>query len=153
MKSTEKEKGAANMRAEWKHKHACGDERPNNIQLQYEIDYETLGCHMRAVRKAIGCTQAQLADVLGLRTNYYGQYETGKRHINIPRFIQFVCTTQCSADELLLGCHKEYPSVLPTKPGCSEARKELDRLLDKCDDDLLTDLTAFAQIMLKYARR
>ncbi len=127
----------------------CNDKRPFNLQLQDEIDYVTLGRHMRDVRKALGYTQAQIAEILGLKPNYYGQYETGTRHINIPRFIQFVCKTKCSADALLVGCHKEYPSAAPEQAGCSEARRELNSILDKCDDALMTDLTVVAELMRK----
>ena len=69
----------------------CPEERPYNLQLQDEIDYVTLGHHLRNVRKAHPYTQAQISEILGLRPNYYGQYETGVRHINLPRFIQFIC--------------------------------------------------------------
>lgn len=63
----------------------CSEERPYNLQLQDEIDYVTLGHHLRDVRKAHPYTQAQISEILGLKPNYYGQYETGARHINLPR--------------------------------------------------------------------
>lgn len=121
----------------------------NNLQLQDEIDYVTIGRHMRDVRKNLHFTQAQLSERMGLKPNYYGQYETGIRHINIPRFIQFVFTTKCSADSLLIGCHKRYPSVTPEKLECSEVRKELNNILDKCDDDLLQDIIRIVEILRK----
>lgn len=68
----------------------CSEERPYNLQLKDEIDYATLGRHMREVRQAHSYTQAQISEILGLTPNYYGQYETGARHINLPRFIQFI---------------------------------------------------------------
>lgn len=123
------------------------EERPYNLQLQDEIDYVTLGHHLRDVRKAHQYTQAQISEILGLKPNYYGQYETGTRHINLPRFIQFICKTQCSADALLMGCHRDYPSAIPTQQEYSETRKEMNRLLDKCDDDLLKKLIAITEIL------
>lgn len=127
----------------------CIEERPYNLQLQDEIDYATLGRHMRDVRKAHSYTQAQISEILGLKPNYYGQYETGARHINLPRFIQFICKTQCSADALLTGCHQDYPSAMPMRQEYSETRKEINRLLDKCDDDLLKDLIVVAELLRK----
>ncbi len=126
------------------------DERPFNLQLQDEIDYATVGHHMRDVRKKLDYTQAQIAEILGLKPNYYGQYETGVRHINIPRFIQFVCKTQCSADALLVGCHKDYPSAVPEHTSYSEIRRELNSILDKCDDALLSDLIVITELMRKH---
>ena len=49
------------------------EERPYNLQLQDEIDYATLGRHMRDVRKAHSYTQAQISEILGLKPNYYGE--------------------------------------------------------------------------------
>ena len=137
------------MRKTTEHPASMSDERPFNLQLQDEIDYVTLGHHMRDVRKGLDYTQAQLAEILGLKPNYYGQYETGTRHISIPRFTQFVCKTQCSADALLLGCHKDYPSVVPAPESCSEVRQELNVLLDKGDDAFYADLIVIAKILLK----
>lgn len=127
----------------------CNEERPYNLQLQDEIDYVTLGHHLRDVRKAQPYTQAQISEILGLKPNYYGQYETGARHINLPRFIQFICKTQCSADFLLMGCHKDYPSSLPARQEYSETRKEINSILDKCDDELLKDLITVAELLRK----
>ena len=126
----------------------CKEERPYNLQLQDEIDYKTLGHHLRDIRKALQYTQAQIAELLGLMPNYYGQYETGARHINLTRFIQFICKTQCSADFLLRGCHKDYPSSLPAQQEYSQTRKELNSILDKFDDKLLNDMVFFAKYLL-----
>lgn len=126
------------------------EERSFNLQLQAEIDYVTLGRHMKDVRKAKKYTQAQISEILGLKPNYYGQYETGKRHINLPRFIQFICKTQCSADALLKGCHKDYPSAVPIRQEYSESRKKINSILDKCDDAFLEDLTIIVEMLRKW---
>lgn len=122
---------------------------PFNLQLQAEIDYKTFGRRLSAVRKKLGYTQAQFSEMMGLKPNYYGQYETGSRHINFPRFVQFICNTQCSADMLLLGCHKDYPSITPTKTEHSDKRMEINSILDKCDDTLLEDLIVVAELLRK----
>lgn len=137
------------MKDRYETENNCSEERPYNLQLQDEIDYVTLGHHLRDVRKAHPYTQAQISEILGLKPNYYGQYETGARHINLPRFIQFICKTQCSADFLLMGCHKDYPSSLPARQEYSETRKEINSILDKCDDELLKDLIIVAEFLRK----
>ena len=120
-----------------------------NALLQEEIDYEVFGQHLRMVRKRMGLTQAQFSEKMGLKPNFYGEYETGKRHINFPRFLQFVCVTQCSADMLLRGCHKDFPSEGQHAPTYSEKRRELNYLLDQCDDDLITGLIAIVRLLRK----
>lgn len=125
-------------------------EKTANALLQEEIDYEVFGQHLRMVRKQMGLTQAQFSEKMSLKPNFYGEYETGKRHINFPRFLQFVCVTQCSADMLLRGCHKDFPSERQQAAACSEKRKELNRLLDKCDDELISGLIAIVELLRKH---
>lgn len=125
-------------------------EKTANALLQEEIDYEVFGQHLRMVRKQMGLTQAQFSEKMSLKPNFYGEYETGKRHINFPRFLQFVCVTQCSADRLLRGCHKDFPSERQQAAACSEKRKELNRLLDKCDDELISGLIAIVELLRKH---
>lgn len=123
--------------------------RAMNYQLQKEIDYVTIGRHMKEVRKSLSLTQAQFSEKVGMSPNYYGQYETGSQFINIPRFIQFVCVTKCSADQLLAGCHVKYPSLSKLPPHCSEQRMHLNTLLDKCPDHIIETLIVVTQTMLK----
>lgn len=120
-----------------------------NALLQEEIDYEVFGQHLRMVRRKLGLTQAQFSEKMGLKPNFYGEYETGKRHINFPRFLQFVCVAQCSADMLLRGCHKDFPSEGQHAAAYSEKRRELNYLLDQCDDELITGLIAIVRLLRK----
>ena len=124
-------------------------ERSANLRLQDEIDHVTLGRNIQSVRKSKKYTQAQIAEILGLKPNYYGQYETGNRHINLTRLIQFICKMQCSADELLRGCHQDYPSTVPAQREYSETRKRVNSALDKCDDALLEDILVMIELMRK----
>lgn len=121
-------------------------EKTANALLQEQIDYKVFGHHLRMVRKKMGLTQAQLSEKMGLNPNFYGEYETGKRHINFPRLIQFICVTQSSADMLLRGCHQDFPSESQHAVAYSEKRRELNSLLDKCDDDLITGLIAIVEL-------
>lgn len=120
-----------------------------NALLQEESDYKVFGQHLRMIRKRMGLTQAQFSEQMGLKPNFYGEYETGKRHINFLRFLQFICVTQCSADVLLRGCHKDFPSEGEPAPAYSEKRRELNCLLDKCDDDLIAGLIAIVELLRK----
>lgn len=123
--------------------------REMNFQLQKEIDYVVIGRHMKKVRKALGYTQAQLSEILGMSPNYYGHYETGSQFINLPRFIQFACITNTPADVLLAGCHANYPSPHKLPLECSEQRARLNAVLDKCPDHVIASLMIVAQEMLK----
>ena len=125
------------------------NEKTANALLQEEIDYEVFGRHLRMVRKQMGLTQAQFSEKMSLKPNFYGEYETGKRHINFPRFLQFVCVAQCSADMLLRGCHKDFPSEGQHAAAYSEKRRELNNLLDQCDDELITGLIAIVKLLRK----
>lgn len=116
-------------------------------KLQAEIDYQVLGRRLRKIRKKLGLTQAQLSEQMNLGTNYYGQYETGKCRINFSRFIQFICITKSSADELLRGCHKDYPTCVSLITDYSEKRRELNALLDKYDDQMISKIIEVIQIM------
>lgn len=123
--------------------------REMNYQLQKEIDYVTIGRHMKEVRKRLGYTQAQFSELMGMSPNYYGQYETGSQFINLPRFIQFACITETPADTLLAGCHVDYPSPHKLPLECSEQRARLNSVLDKYPDHVIASLIIVAQEMLK----
>lgn len=123
--------------------------RARNCQLKKEIDGAVIGRHMRERRKAMGYTQAQLAEILGMGSNYYGQYETGVQLINFSRFVQFICVTGSSADQLLAGCHADYPSQANLSSAYSEQRKKLNALLDKCPEAMIEDLIEITQVLLK----
>lgn len=101
------------------------------------------------VRIGLGLTQEQFSEKMNLKPNFYGEFETGKRHISFPRFVQFVCVSQCSADMLLRGCHKDFPSGSQQTAVYSEKRRELNSLLDKCDDDLIAGLIAVVELLRK----
>ena len=121
--------------------------RDMNCLLQQTIDYAAIGRHMRLIRKKLGMTQAQMAELLGMSANYYGQYETGKQRINLTRLIQFICTTHSSADLILAGCHADYPSPHQMPENSSEPRRRLNSLLDKCTDPVIESLIIITETM------
>lgn len=69
------------------------DYRENLRQLREDIDWKILGDHMQEARKQSRLTQAQMAERMGISPNYYSGYESGDKHINLARLIQF---TTCS---------------------------------------------------------
>lgn len=98
------------------------DYRENLRQLREDIDWKILGSHMQEARKQSKFTQAQMAERMGISPNYYSGYESGDKHINLTRLIQFIVITQVQPDYLLRGTHPNCPAELNTPVCVSEQR-------------------------------
>ena len=61
---------------------------------------------IRALRKAQGLTQKDMADVLGVATSMYNMYETRQRRMYVETFATLCSYFGVSADDLL-GTGKE----------------------------------------------
>ena len=61
----------------------------------------TFGLRLRGFRKKKGLTIEQLAERVGLSTNYLGDVERGKKLPSMTTFIRLVNVLDISADELL----------------------------------------------------
>lgn len=121
------------------------DYRAINKQLKAEFDFKVIGKHMQSVRRARGMTQAEVAEIMKLGTKYYASMEAGTVKISFSRFLQFIVIMQASADNLLLGCHPEYPSQFSCPDGACKERVMLNRLLDQCSDDLIKTINVIVQ--------
>lgn len=116
------------------------DYRMLNKQLSAEIDFKVLGRHMKSARKQCKLTQAEIAEEMKLGVKYYAALEAGTAKISLVRLIQFICLTQVSADFLLSGTHKHYPTNFLSRSTSQRKatltkREELHTLIDKCSDD------------------
>lgn len=110
------------------------DYRKYNQQLKEAIDYETIGYHIKEVRRSKRLTQAAVAEMMHWNTKYYASVESGKRKISLHKLIQFICITKVSADCLLAGCHDDYPPLSMYAVSGSERRLHVNRMLDKCSE-------------------
>ena len=129
------------------------DYRENLRQLREDIDWKMLGSHMQEVRKQSKFTQAQMAERMGISPNYYSGYESGDKHINLTRLIQFIVITQVQPDYLLRGTHPNYPAELNTPVCVSEQRIKIEHILDQCSKETLDILIVLAQALLEHQGR
>lgn len=111
--------------------------RKHNKLLKAAIDYETIGYHMKEIRRSRGLTQAVVAERMHWSVKYYASVESGKRLISLPKLIQFVGIMGISADLVLTGCHPDYPSMGEKTETWSEAYVRVQKLLDKCGESEL----------------
>ena len=118
---------------------AC-DYRMLKRQLQADIDYRILGQHMQAARKKRGMTQAAVAEKMKVGTKYYSAIESGTVKISLYRFIQFICLMGTTADQLLMGCHADYPPSHQCPDDASDDRKAIYALMDQCTEDQIKAL-------------
>lgn len=123
--------------------------RTVNKQLQGEVDYKLLGCHMQSIRQQRDMTQAAVAEKMKLGIKYYAAIEAGTARISLYRLIQFICIMQTSADLLLAGCHADYPPSNPYLDDVCKERLLLNKLLDQCPDETIKTLYVVAQGLRK----
>ncbi len=112
-----------------------------------EFSYQILGRHMRTARKHCGLTQAQIAEIMGVSTHYYNSLERGKERISFLRFVQFLVITKASASDLLAGCQKEIASSCNPSPNWSEARREMEMLLDQSSEESIQAFLEFCTLL------
>ena len=129
------------------------DYRENLRQLREDIDWKMLGSHMQEARKQSKFTQAQMAERMGISPNYYSGYESGDKHINLTRLIQFIVITQVQPDYLLMGTHPNYPVKSNAPQYASKQRVEMEHILDQCSKETLDTFVVIAQALLEYQSR
>lgn len=118
-------------------------------QLQSEIDFKAIGNHMQSIRLKREMTQATVAEKMNWGTKYYASIEAGKGKISLIRLIQFIVIMQTSADSILKGCHRDYPSPDPNTDSACHERKELNKLLDQCSDEVLKTVLVITKGLLR----
>lgn len=65
------------------------------------MDYVLLGKQIRKQRLALGLTQEQLAEAIGVSTSYVGHIERGTRKASIDTLVEIANAMNVSADFLL----------------------------------------------------
>lgn len=65
------------------------------------MDYILLGNRIRNKRKAMGWTQEQLAEAIGVSTSFIGHIERGSRKSSIDTLVELANVMDVSADFLL----------------------------------------------------
>lgn len=83
------------------------------------MDYTTIGKHIRAYRLQRNLRQEEMAERVGLSTNYYGAIERGEKIPSLETFLSILNTLEISADLVLADVlkvgYKTKNSVLDDK--------------------------------------
>ena len=67
------------------------------------VDSKAIGTRIKALRKAQGLTQAQLAEVLNIADNTLAKIETGARTPSLDLLVELVAYFNVKLDYLVLG--------------------------------------------------
>lgn len=65
------------------------------------MDYYKIGQKIRKYRKAVGLSQEQLAEQIGISVTHMSHIETGNTKLSLPVFVDIARTLDVSTDDLL----------------------------------------------------
>ena len=75
---------------------------------QFTVE-QSLGRNIQRLRRAKGYTQQQLAEMVGISTNYLSDIERGKNSARIDKLVAVINALGCSADDV-------FEDVIDTAP-------------------------------------
>lgn len=75
------------------------------------IDFMRVGERIRQIRKAKGQTQIQLAEAVGLSTEYVCEIETGRKNASLTALARISEELKVTIDELVSGAYTEDTSM------------------------------------------
>lgn len=103
----------------------------NNMK---ELDYKKIGERLRKIRKYIGLTQEQVAEILSLGRDAILRIEKGERKIDLQELINFSKLYNISIDELTADEHLVSTSEIAFARGFKELsekdKKEIISLIE-----------------------
>ena len=74
---------------------------PTAIGSQEKVFFQALGARIAEARKALGMTQVQLADELGVSQQIVASYEVGRRRVQLALLPPLATTLAVSVEELI----------------------------------------------------
>lgn len=93
---------------------------------------------LRAMRERVGMTQQEVADALDVKRRRYGDWETGRREINLKDAIDLADLFHCTLDELAgiaePGLDEDESTIIAAYRATDDGNRE--RLLDVARLDL-----------------
>lgn len=101
------------------------------------MDYRTIGRNIQKRRNALGITQEELAEAVGISTSYMGAVEQGKKLPKLKIFIEIANALHISSDTLLLGVLKIQNEII-----ASDLSKEMSQLPEQERNRILHVLEA-----------
>ena len=96
------------------------------------IDYVLIGEQIRSARKALGWTQACLAERSGIEPSNISHIERGATKVSLPTLVAIANTLEVSVDELL------YTNMNKSAHVSADA---INKLLEDCNDKELSAIT------------
>ena len=85
------------------------------------MDYYIIGQQIRKYRKAMGMSQEQLAEAIGISVTHMSHIETANTKLSLPVFVDIATALEVTTDDLL-----------NTPPHHNHIDAELSDLLDQC---------------------
>ena len=112
------------------------------VIFMQELNYKKIGERLRKLRKYMGLTQEQVADILGLGRDAILRIEKGNRKIDLQELIDFSKLYSISMDELTAEEHTINSDDIAFARGFKElANNKLEKLRKK--DSLTFPLDSF----------
>ncbi len=105
------------------------------------MNYYAIGQRIRKYRKALGLSQEQLAEKVGISVTHMSHIETGNTKLSLSVFIDIASTLDIQTDDLLSDSHSRRRA----------AYEELNEILDSCSSKqlrIITDIAKAAKIAL-----
>lgn len=87
------------------------------------MDYYQIGQRIRRLRKALGLSQEQLAEQIGISSAHMSHIETGNTKLSLPVLVDISCALHTTTDELLFR-HMENQKQI--------AAEEIRAVLEAC---------------------
>lgn len=80
------------------------------MTCQFTVE-QSLGRNIQRLRRAKGYTQQQLAEMVGISTNYLSDIERGKNSARIDKLVAVINALGCSADDIFEDVIDHAPDI------------------------------------------
>lgn len=107
------------------------------------MDYKLLGQRIRAARLAMGLSQEQLAEIVGLTSQHISHTEVASTKISLPALVKIANALHTSVDKLLSDSVQDSKSYL---------MKDVQNIFADCDPDEIYVMLETAAAVKKSMR-
>ncbi len=111
----------------------------DNVVLK-ELDLREMGKRIRAKREFLQITREQLAEKLGVSSQFISDVEYGHKGLSIKRLYMLCQVLDVSADYILVG------KITQIDDEASRFREEIQAILTRCNKEQLKGMTEIARI-------
>lgn len=110
---------------------------------QVVLSRKEIGTRLRAIRKARGMTQAQLAKALGTQQTAVSQVEIGNRGLTVQQVVKLAKAMKVSTDAILGPSNGAREDVLPNDRRLIRRLQQIEKLPKAEKQALLKTIDAF----------